>query len=374
MTTIVDIRPMLEARRSGVAHYTAELLKRLVGLPRTDGGRFKLFCNSWGRKIPTDTPPESPVFERKFSRYPNRLLNASFAWIGRPLIEDLTGGGDQVYLPNLNFIATKKPLTVTVHDLSFVRFPGFFSPKQRLWHRAIDPRRLLRSSRTVVAVSEHTKTDVVESFGIAADRVQVVTPAAGPEYRPRDAREREEARRKYGLPENFFLFLGTVEPRKNVAGLITAFEKMTGPTALVIAGGMGWRSGEALRKAKSSPAGDRIKFIDYVDDADRPALYSAARVFVYPSFYEGFGMPPVEAMACGTPVVTSRTSSLPEVVGVAGLLIDPHDPSELAEAMSAAWGDEPLRRRLTEYGIEQSKKFSWERSAGRLDEILRGKG
>jgi len=370
MRVAIDIRPMLETRRSGVANYTARLLQALLALPPRPGRRYALFANAWGRPLPADLPAASATVENFFHHFPNRLLNASFAWRDRPLIEDLAGGADLVYLPNLNFVASRRPLIVTVHDLSFRRYPEFFSAKQRLWHAAVNPDGLLRRAAAVVAVSEHTRTDVIETFGLPPERVRVVPPGVGPEFRPRTEAEKALIKAKYGLPEEFYLYLGTLEPRKNVAGLIAAFEKIGGRTGLVIAGGKGWLYRRIFSRAAASPARDRIKFLDYVDEADKPALYAAALALVYPSFYEGFGLPPLEALAAGTPVIASHASSLGEVVGAAGLLVDPHDTAAIAEAMRTLRDEPATGRLLAARGPEQAKKFSWEAGARRLDALF----
>jgi len=367
----IDIRPMLETKRSGVAIYTARLLDALFARQTPAGRVYALFCNAYGRPLPADLPPPSPTLEHRFHHYPNRLLNASLAFLDAPKIEDLTGGADLVYLPNLNFVATARPIIVTVHDLSFERYPEFFSAKQKLWHALVRPRRLLRQAAAVVAVSEHTKTDIVETYGLAPERVRVISPGVGGEFFPQGEEEKKRVRDKCGLGETpFFLFLGTLEPRKNVEGIIAAFEKLSGPANLVIAGGKGWLYRKIFRRAADSPAKDRIKFLDYVSEADKPALYAAATALVYPSFYEGFGMPPLEAMASGTPVIASQASSLGEVVGDAGLLVDPDDIAEIADAMRTMSDEETLRQRCSERGLARARSYGWEISAERLDKLF----
>jgi len=371
MRIAIDVRPMLETRRSGVANYTARILRALFARPTGPGRSYALFCNAGRRPLPEDLPPASTAIERRFSRHPNRLLNASFGLLGRPLIEDLVGGADAVYMPNLNFAASRRPLVATVHDLSFERYPAFFSAKQRLWHRAIRPRRLLQQAATVIAVSEHTRTDIIETYGLDPERIRVINPGVGPEFRPASDHDKDLIRSKYGLPEVFFLFLGTLEPRKNVGGIIAAFEKISGNAWLAVAGGRGWLYREIFRQAGRSPAAGRIKFLDYVEEADKPALYSAATALVYPSFYEGFGIPPLEAMACGTPTIVSHASSLGEVVGDAGLLVDPYDVAEIADAMRTVLEEPALRTLLAERGLNRARRYTWDRSAELLDGVFR---
>lgn len=370
MRVAIDIRPLLEEKRGGVSIYAAETARVLAA---RGGHEYVLFSN--GRKrVPADVPPESSGVKHRFFRYPNRLFNASLAFLGTPTVERLTGEVDAVWLPNLNFVATKKPLAVTVHDLSFVRHPKFFSAKQRLWHRLVDARGTLRRADAVIAVSEHTKADVAETFGIDPGRIHVVHPAAGHEFRPQSPADVARVRAAYGLPEHFFLFLGALEPRKNITGIIDAFSRVSGDAHLVIAGGNGWLYEDIYRRAKSSPKADRIRFIGYVAEGDKPALYGAALGLIYPSFYEGFGMPPLEAMAVGTPVVASHVSSLGEVVGDAGLLVDPYVTGEIAEAMTAIATDDALSRMLRERGLARAKKFTWEESADRLERIFASLG
>lgn len=364
MRIAIDIRPLLERQPGGVASYASRLVQALMEKPAHE---YALFCNAASG---TKVPAPAGRAERYFSRFPNRLLNASFAFAGAPTVEDLCGGADAVYLPNLNFIATRKPYVVTIHDLSFMRYPRFFSAKQRLWHAAVRPKKLVTGAAAVVAVSRHTKTDIIETFGIPAERITVVPPAADGSYMPQPLPEIERMTKKYGLPERFFLSLGTIEPRKNIKNIIAAFEKLAGEDSLVIAGGKGWLCRDTFERAARSPARDRIRFIGYVPEADKPALYAAAIALVYPSFYEGFGMPPLEAMACGTPVIASHVTSLGEVVGDAGLLVDPYNASELADAMAAIRDSSSLASELKKRGLERANLFGWEKSAAALERVL----
>ncbi len=399
MRICLDIRPLLDANRSGVGNYTAGLISALLDLPSSgfDGAReYVLFANAAGNRLPPDIPAGRIAAERRFLRFPNRLLNAGFALAGWPRIEDLAGGGappaqrraqgpdierapmaggaDLSYFPNLNFFATKKPYIMTVHDLSFVRHPDAFSRRQKLWHAAVRPGRVLERAAAVVAVSGHTKSDIMEIYGIPAERIRVINPGVGPEFRPATEAEKIALRTKFGLNKPFFLSLGTLEPRKNIASIIAAFERLPGDAELAVAGGKGWLYRDIFRRAAASPAKNRIRFLDYVADADKPALYSAAIALVYPSLYEGFGIPPLEAMACGAPVIAGHASSLPEVVGAAGLLANPLDVSEIAEAMRAVADGPSLRLALSSAGIARAKKFSWKESAVRLSELIEETG
>ena len=366
MRVAIDIRPLLEAERSGVATYTSHLLTALCQRENND---YALFCNARNRALPSDIPKESNRVSHAFTRYPNKLLNLSFA-AGYPLIENLVGGADITYLPNINFIATKKPLVVTVHDLSFIRYPQFFSVKQRLWHAAIRPKLLLSKAAAVIAVSEHTKEDIMETYGLPGEKIHVVNPAASPGLEPASQEQQKKVREHYKLPESYFLALSALEPRKNLLSIIHAFEKLPEDTHLAIAGGSGWLNKELFAAASSSPTRERITFLGHIPEYDKAALYSGAMAFVYPSFYEGFGIPPLEAMTCGTPVITSLGSSLGEVVGDAGVLIDPYKPDELHDAMQSMLTDESLRAELIARGKKQASTFTWDKSASRLEDVF----
>ena len=362
----IDMRPLLEARRAGVGTYAAEMTRALVA---RGGDRYALFSNAASGAIPADIPPEGPFCEHRFSHLPNRLLNTGFR-VGYPRLESLIGPVDALWLPNMNFVATHAPTAVTVHDLSFLRYPRFFTAKQRLWHAAIGFRGMLERTAAIIAVSSHTKDDLMDLCGVPASRISVAPPAAHARYAPADADTVARVRATYGITREYFLFLGALEPRKNVEGLIDAFDLARTDADLVIAGGNGWLCEGIYARAARSKKRDRIRFIGYVQENDKPALYTGALAFAYPSFYEGFGMPPLEAMACGTPVVASRAASLGEVVADAGLLADPYDAAEIAAAMDAAATDSGLRAMLRERGFARAKAYSWEQSAAVVAEVL----
>lgn len=364
MRVAVDIRPLLEPQKAGVSLYALNLVRWLA---KRGAYEYKLFCNSYGRDFPIDAPPEDVNVKHYRKRWPNKLLNGCFASCGLPRMDRMVGGADVLYLPNLNFAAAGCPTVVTVHDLSFFRYPEFFSPKQRLWHRLVDANGMLKRASIIVTVSKHTKHDVVETFGVDESRVRIVTPAVSGEFKPRGKERIVDVRRKYDLPKDFILYLGTLEPRKNVEGLICAFGMADSDIDLVIAGGKGWMYDRIFRTAEKSPKRKRIHFLGYVDELDKPALYSAASAFVYPSFYEGFGMPALEAMACGTPVIAGHASSLGEVVGDAGLLVNPANHEEISYAIDNILNDEPLRERFRAKGMERAASFSWEKGAKELE-------
>jgi len=231
------------------------------------------------------------------------------------------------------------------------------------------PRSIARADR-VLADSEATRADLIELMRVAPERVEGLYSGVAPRFHPQaEPGERERVRDRYGLAGRpYILSVGTIQPRKNIVRLIRAFARMKSvtrrPEQLLIAGGRGWLYQDVATEAARH--GDDVRILGFASDADLPALYRGAALFVFPSFYEGFGLPVLEAMACGVPVVCSNASSLPEVAGEAALLIDPHDEAGLAYAMQRALEDEPLRRKMAAGGLEQAAQFTWERAARQL--------
>lgn len=258
------------------------------------------------------------------------------------------------------------PTAITVHDLAIYRNPDWFPGGQWLSTRVVVPRSL-RQASAVIAVSASTARDLDELFGVGSDRVSVIHHGVGREFSPRPA---ADARRRLGLPDRFILFVGTIEPRKNLESLLQAWALLPGRPPLVIAGGWGWRY-EAVQ-ARLERLGDGVRLLGPVAPADLPDLYSAATCLAHPAWYEGFGLTPLEAMACGTPVVCSDRSSLPEVIGDAGVMVDPGDVQGLAAALERVCGDPDLHLDLRRRGLLRAAEFSWARSAARTWGVLEG--
>jgi glycosyltransferase involved in cell wall biosynthesis len=257
------------------------------------------------------------------------------------------------------------PVLTTIHDISFRRHPEWFPLKHRLLLNLLIPY-AARNAAHVITGSEYSRADLIDAYDLPPEQVTVTPYAADPIYQPMD---REEARRavsqRFGLRGPFVLAVGVLQPRKNLPRLIRAFGRIARdvPHGLALVGKPGWAHAELQRAASASGLGSRLKFTGYVPDADLPVLYNAAELFVYPSLLEGFGFCALEAMACGTPVVTSNVTSLPEVVGDAALMVDPTDEAALAAAIRKSLTDEPLRERLRAAGLARAKQFSWERTA-----------
>lgn len=265
-----------------------------------------------------------------------------------------------------NPVSVACPTVVTVHDLSFVHYPATVRRFNRLYLRLV-ARVTARRAARVIADSENTRRELLAWLGLSAPRVVAVPIAADPRFAPATAAAVEDFRRQRGLPERFALFLGTLEPRKNLVRLVDAFAacqaglKVALP--LVIAGSRGWYYDEIFARVQNHGLQDSILFPGFVPAGELPWWYRAADVFVYPSVYEGFGLPVLEAMASGTAVITSNTSSLPEVAGDAALLVDPNDVEALADALARVLNDHDLRQAMSAAGVRQAAKFSWRRCA-----------
>ena len=267
------------------------------------------------------------------------------------------------------------PGIVTIHDLSFMVYPQHAVPGLEYYLRSAVPRSV-RRARLVLADSENTRQDLLRFWDTPPEKVHVLYPGLSPHFQPvRDPATLQNVRDRYRLPERFILSVSRLEPRKNFPGLIrafTRFKERTGfPHHLVIAGSKGWLYEPIFEAAARSPYRDAIHFLGFVPDADLPALYSLADVFAYPSFYEGFGFPPLEAMACGTPVIAADNSSLPEVVGEAGVLLPAEDEAGWAEALAQLIADRAARERLVAAGFQQAARFTWQRTAERLVALYR---
>jgi len=274
--------------------------------------------------------------------------------------------------PNYLLLPLDNPALVTVHDLSHLRHPEFH-PERRLRELERLGDSIARAG-AVAVVSEFSRREVADLFGLGEDRIALVPPAVGARFFPRPAEASSELRRRYRLPERFVLFVGTMEPRKNLPRLLRAFSRLPQSLRencpLVLAGGDGWRTGEFDRVLGSLEPG-LVRRLGYVGREDLPGLYSAATAFAYPSLYEGFGMPVLEAMASGTPVLTSSVSAMPEVAGGAARLVDPRAVDDIVDGLRELLEDAGGRASMAAAGLRVAARHSWERSYRRLHTALR---
>lgn len=377
MNICIDARTLMDARYSGVSEYALNLISNILKLD--SDSEYRLFYNSF-RAVQRMPRFGSANVKTVRYGYPNKILNyLFFKFFNYPRI-DKNLNADLLFMPHINFIGMSAACksVITVHDLSFLRYREFFSARKNFWHKMLNVKRLIGRFDCVVAASANTKRDIVELCGIEENKIKIIYAGVGGEFRKISEVDAQlpEIRHKYGLPDEFILYLGTLEPRKNVAGVIRAYNlfriqnRELRNARLVIAGGQGWKFGDIYEEWERSAFKSDIKFLGYVSNQDRPYLYNLASVFIYPSFYEGFGFPPLEAMACGTPVISSCAASLPEVAGGAALMIDPHNENDMALAMEKILTDKKLSHRLAALGFERAEKFRWENTAKAYLEIF----
>ncbi len=362
----IDYTPAYE-QGGGIGRYVRELVAALARQPAEFD--YRLFVAG------ADQLPALPG--SNFRWCPTRITPRWLARIwGRarlPLpVEVFTGRTDLYHATDFVLPPTLARHTLlTVHDLSFVRVPETASPSLKAYLDTVVPRSVQRADH-ILADSQATKDDLVALYRTPADKITVLLSGVDARFQPTDD---PGVRQKYALTDRPYLFsVGTVQPRKNYIRLIQALAVLRErgyDLDLVIAGGKGWLDDPIYAAIQSLKLGDHVHLIGFADDADLPALYSAALITAVPSLYEGFGIPVLESMACGTPVVTSTVSSLPEVAGDAALMIDPTDLDALIDALNRLIDSETLRHDLTARGLARAREFTWERSARQLSDIYR---
>ncbi len=364
----IDYTPAFE-QSGGIGRYARELTAALAALD--DENSYRLFVSG----ARADALPPAPAYN--FGWRPTvispRWLARIWHRAGLPLPAELfTGAVDLFHATDFTLPFTR-PATrtlLTVHDLSFVRVPEAASPPLKAYLDTVVPRSVKRADH-VLADSTATKHDLVDLYQTPADKITVLYSGVDSRFqRVSDRPILESMRQKYGLAGfSYMLSVGTVQPRKNYSRVIRALAELRA-TGLdlhyAIAGGEGWLEEEMQHTIVSTGMQDYAHRLGHVADEDLPALYSESRMLLMPSLYEGFGLPILEAMACGVPVITSNVSSLPEVAGDAAILIDPTDIGALRQAMLAVDSDRALRKRLIEQGYRQARKFTWQRSAAQL--------
>jgi glycosyltransferase involved in cell wall biosynthesis len=344
--------------QAGIGQYILHLAK---GLARVDRENDYLLLQS---RKDDSTILEQPNFRRvslwtpSHHRLERHALN----------VELMRLGLDILHSPD--FIPPHRPRcrsVITVHDLAFLLYPHFLTRESARYYGHID--QAVRWTDQIIAVSNSTKRDAIQHLGVPEDKITVVYEAANAIFRPIDhVAAREQVRKRHGVDGPFLLFVSTIEPRKNVPTLLRALWQLVEcykeDVHLILAGGKGWLFEDVFALVDELKLAGRVHFVGRVSSEELLYLYNAAELLAHPAFYEGFGLPPLEAMACGLPVIASNVSSLPEVVGDAGILIDPHDVDELTVSMWRVLNEAGTRREMREKGLRQAARFSWEKAAG----------
>ncbi len=357
----------------GIGRYTRGLITTLAQLDQQNSYTLMLTPDASREGLQFFQP--HPNFSHKIYPLPERWMTIGWHRLYLPVpVERFTGPVDLFHSPNFILPPTRRAKTLlTVHDLTFIRHPQGAVDKLRRWLEKVVPRSLTRADH-VLADSQSTKQDLFDIYNIPPEKITVVGAGVEERFQPvTDPAVLESIRQRYCLPSKFVLSVGTLEPRKNFTGLIQAFSQspVRQTHHLVIAGGKGWLYDDIFAVAEASPVAGRVHLIGFVADDDLPALYSLADIFAFPSHYEGFGIPVIEAMACGTPVVCANNSCLPEVAGQSALQVTATDIPALAEALYCLTIDNSLREIAVREGFRQAKKFNWPAAAKRLLGVYR---
>lgn len=356
-------------RQAGLSRYIYEIVARVPAL-RKDA-RFTAFLASG--KIPEVFSKSLPRnLKLAQSKLPTGRAPVRIAWEQTALpVEVVRKRLDLLHCTvNVRPVLCSCPAIVTVHDVVFLRYPQAFKPAKRRYLAAMTGWSC-RHAAHVIAVSEQTRQDVIEFFGVAPDRVTTVHNGVGEQFSRYPKNEVEDFRRSKGLADKrIILYVGTLEPRKNIPMAIGALAHLIKSgqhedCVLAVGGSKGWYYEEIFASAKrlGLVESGKVRFLGRIPDEELPLWYNSAAAFVYPSLYEGFGLPVLEAMGCGAPVVAADTSAFPEVVGEAGLLVDPRDQAAWCRALSSVLDDKDLAAELSTRGVEQASKFSWQKAA-----------
>ncbi|GAB4127914.1 MAG: glycosyltransferase family 1 protein [Roseiflexaceae bacterium] len=359
----IDASRMAISVRTGTEHYTYELISALGQIDRQQ--RYMLYCN----QLPQQLPPLPPTFDLCHIPFPRLWTHARFSaeLVQHPPASLFVPAH---VLPVVTPLLRRTRKVVTIHDLGYLHFPEAHTRNQRLLLR-LTTAWSTRVADAVIAISQATKQDLITLARVPDAKIHVIGHGVSPRFCPADPAAMAYVRERYQIgADRYLLYVGTVQPRKNLVRLLEAFARTNIGEQLVIVGKIGWLSGPIAKRVAELGLDQRVRFLGYVPDADLPALLSGAVAFVFPSLYEGFGMPVLEAMACGVPVLTSQTSSLPEVAGGAALLVDPTDTGQIAQQLERLSQDADLRADLRERGLVRAAQATWQQTARTTLQVL----
>ena len=367
MKVCIDIQSAI-AQRAGVGRYTKSLVEQLGPLAGAD--ELALFHFDFKRSgMPFDVPGTS---RRAVTWCPGRLAQTCWKKLDWPPFDWFAGPADLYHFPNFVIPPlTRGRALVTIHDVSFLRHPDAAEPKNLRYLRAHMRSTVQRADR-ILTDSRFSAKEIVELLDVSADKVSAVHLGLTPNMTSSGGEAIAAMRKALQLDRPYLLFVGTLEPRKNIPFLIKCFERMqTFDGDLVIAGMRGWKVDPIMERLRTSSRHERIHYLEYVEERWLPELYAGAELFLFPSLYEGFGFPPLESMQCGTPVISSRAASLPEVLGAAAAYVEPYDAEVWAATTEALLGNTARRQELQKAGQKQAAKYRWEETARQTWDLYR---
>jgi glycosyltransferase involved in cell wall biosynthesis len=368
MHVCLDVSPTVQ-KHAGLGRYAGEIARALAQDTELN---LSLFYNRQDEAGLPDYLSHLPHKTVNLGNKPWRMGVLLSQLLGWPM--DKTFGATRIFHATNHLLAHfKQAQTIyTLHDLIFLHFPQYHLPYNR-WYLTLTMPRYLRAADVIVTPSECSRQDAIKFYHLPESKINVIYEAAAPHFKPiGDPAEADRVRQKYNLPAKFILHVATIEPRKNLSRLLDAFQALLAEwpdLKLVLVGKKGWLYESFFQKLQSSGLQECVIFPGYIEEADLPSFYHLAELFAFPSLYEGFGLGPLEAMACGTPVISSNSSSLPEVVGEAGLLVNPTDTAAWVAALRRVLSDAELRVDLKQRGLLQAQKFSWARAVAELKQI-----
>lgn len=376
MNIAIDIRTLMDKNFSGISIYTYNLLFKLVELDKENN--YFLYYNSFKKVNFPKLPERVKIYS---THYPNKIFNYILQKIFKyPKLDKIEKDIDVFWSPHFNFytLSPKVKKVLTVHDISFVNYPEFFSRRKNFWHKSLNIKKKILEADKVITVSDNTKLDILNTFkNVKEDKVKRIYSGLEDDFRKKiDQDKRKQIKDKYNLPDKYILSLSTLEPRKNYVNLIKAYNLLREKRndfkeyKLVIIGSKGWCFRGIIKERNKSKFKEDIIFLGYVDNMDKKYLYNLASVFVFSSFYEGFGFPVLEAMASKVPVVASFNSSISEIVGDTGILVDPEKKEEIEKGIQLILDNKDIREDNIEKAYNRSLEFSWEKTAREYIEMF----
>lgn len=356
---------------TGTGIYLSELVKQLARVDESND--YTLFTSSTYSDAPDMDLRGNKRFRRRSLELSHKMCMGMWLALNWPPVNRYIGDHDLYHCMTISpFPARGGKYLMTVHDLAWLVMPELYKPRHR-YEWSVHQRRMLRRADHYVAVSEWTKRDMVEYLRIPSERITVIPEGARERFRPVDPSQVKTTLSKYGLDAPYFLTVGDMNPRKNHLRLVRAFaavlKRSSEPVSLVFCGSLGHRGNRVVQEVQRLELTDSVRFLGRLADEDLVGLMNGARALVFASLYEGFGLPILEAMACGTPVITSNVTSMPEVAGDAALLVDPTSEIEIVEAMWQALSEPKVRDDLVERGRKRATMFTWERTARQCLEL-----